>query len=290
MNARSSKYGWNGYKSCSQTCSWMTSHFSGGVRTSCGKIWYSLLNEVLRKSGFNLFFPELATRWFCSYIIKEYVYVEMKNIWLIRHGESQSNSGEKTTHPGTSILTERGLLQAECIKTYIQCRPDIIVHSPFKRALQSAQATINKFPDVIVDVWPVHEFIYLPDEKYLNTTQANRLAAVNNYWQECNPEQKNAVNAESFTEFIDRMEMIVKKLMNRHDHIIVFTHGHVIRAMIWKIITGTLKKDTIGMAQYRSLRNAIYIPNAAILKIRLDEQELQMSQLITSHIKPELST
>ena len=86
------------------------------------------------------------------------------------------------------------------------------------------------------------------------------------------------------------MEMIVEKLMRRQDHIIVFTHGHVIRAMIWKIITGTLKKDTIGMAQYRGLRNAIYIPNAAILKIRLDEQELQMSQLITSHIKPELLT
>jgi broad specificity phosphatase PhoE len=214
----------------------------------------------------------------------------MKNIWLIRHGESQSNSGEKTTHPGTSILTQRGLLQAECISSYIQCRPDIIIHSPYTRALQSAQATINKFPDVTVDEWPVQEFVYLPDEKYLNSTQADRLAAVNEYWEQCDPEQKASDEAESFIEFIDRIEIMVEKLMRRKDHVIVFTHGHVIRAVIWKIITGALKNNTIGMAQYRSLRQAIYIPNAAILKIRLDEQELQMSQLITRHIKPELFT
>ena len=214
----------------------------------------------------------------------------MKNIWLIRHAESQSNSGEKTTHPGTSILTQRGLLQSECIRSYIQCRPDIIIHSPYTRALQSAQATINKFLDVTVDEWPVQEFVYLPHEKYMNSTQADRLAAVNEYWQQCDPEQKASDKAESFIEFIDRIEMIVDKLMRRKDHVIVFTHGHVIRAVIWKIITGALKNNTIGMAQYRSLRQAIYIPNAAILKIRLDEQELQMSQLIIRHIKPELFT
>lgn len=75
-------------------------------------------------------------------------------------------------------MTQKGLLQAESIQSYIQCRPDIIVHSPYKRALQTAQATINKFPDVTVDEWPVHEFIYLPDEKYVNTTQADRLEMI----------------------------------------------------------------------------------------------------------------
>jgi probable phosphoglycerate mutase len=212
----------------------------------------------------------------------------MKNIWLIRHSESQANSGKKTTHPGTSILTQRGLLQSECIASSIPCKPDIIIHSPYTRALQSAQATINKFPGVTVEEWPVQEFVYLPHEKYLNTTEDDRLQATNQYWEECDPKKKASDEAESFADFINRMETIIEKLMNRRDHIIVFTHGHVIRAMIWKIITGTLKKDAVGMAQYRSLRQAIFIPNAAILKIRLDEQELQMSQLISCHIKPEL--
>jgi hypothetical protein len=38
------------------------------------------------------------------------------------------------------------------------------------------------------------------------------------------------------------------------------------------------------MLQYRGLRQALTIPNAAILKINLGEPEMHMSQMITSHL------
>ncbi len=214
----------------------------------------------------------------------------MKDIWLIRHGESLSNMGEKTTHPGTSTLTQRGLLQARCITSCIQDKPDIIIHSAYTRAQQTAQPTIEKFPACIVEEWPVEEFVYLHHEKYLNTTKHDRGVDVDQYWEECNPVRKDSDDAESFVDFIDRMEMIVEKLMHIEGHIMVFTHGHVIRAMIWRILTGRLQKDKTAMAQYRSLRYALYIPNAAILKISLAASEMQMSQLITAHLNPELQT
>jgi len=214
----------------------------------------------------------------------------MNNIWLIRHGECHSNIGEKTTHPATSILTETGILQSECIADCINFQPDIIIHSPYLRTLQSAQPTIKKFPGVTVDEWPVQEFIYLPHEKYLNSTQSDRQTAVDEYWLQCDPQQKNSDEAESFVEFIDRMEMLIQQLKHSKGGAVAFTHGHVIRAMIWKIITDRLQKDKTGMAQYRSLRHALYIPNAAILKINLEEPELWMSQLITAHLKPVLLT
>ena len=172
----------------------------------------------------------------------------------------------------------------------LRFHPDIIIHSPYIRTLQSAQPTIKKFPGVTVDEWPVQEFIYLPHESYLNSTQSDRQAAVDEYWQQCDPQQKNSDEAESFVEFIVRMEMIIEKLAHSKGTSVVFTHGHVIRAMIWKIITGRLQKDKTGMQQYRSLRQALYIPNAVILKIKLDEPELQMSQLITAHLNPEWQT
>jgi probable phosphoglycerate mutase len=214
----------------------------------------------------------------------------MNNIWLVRHGECGSNIGEKTTHPATSILTETGKLQSECIAACIDAQPDSIIHSPYIRSLQSAQPTINKYPGVTVDEWPVQEFVYLPHEKFQNSTQTDRQTAVDEYWQQCDPQQKNSDEAESFVEFIDRMERMIALLWHSSDHIIVFTHGHVIRAMIWKIITGRLQKDKTGMQQYRSLRQALYIPNAVILKINLRGPELQMSQLITAHIKSVLQT
>lgn len=209
----------------------------------------------------------------------------MKNIWLIRHGESLSNSGEKTKHPGTSSLTKKGALQSDCIASFIKERPKLIIHSPYIRALQSAKPTINKFPGVIIEEWSVQEFIYLPHKKYLDSTQADRKGSVIQYWDQCDPELKMSDESESFVEFIERMEMIIEKLSQRKDLVIIFTHGHVLRAMIWKIITGKLKKTSEGMAQYRSLRHAIYIPNGAILKIKLDKHEAQLSQLITSHLQ-----
>lgn len=214
----------------------------------------------------------------------------MNNIWLIRHAECHSNIGEKTTHPATSTLTQTGILQSERIADCIDFQPDSIIHSPYLRAMQSAQPTIIKFPEVTIEEWPVQEFIYLPHEKYLNSTQADRRTAVDEYWQQCDPQQKNADEAESFVEFIDRMEMTIEQLKHFKGRVIVFTHGHVIRAMIWKIITGRLQKDKTGMAQYRSLRHALYIPNAVILKINLDDPELYMSQLITAHLTSELLT
>lgn len=214
----------------------------------------------------------------------------MNNIWLIRHGECHSNIGDRTTHPATSELTEAGISQSERIADSIEFQPDIIIHSPYLRTLQSAQPTINKFTGVTVDEWPVQEFIYLPHERYLNSTQSERQATVDEYWQRCDPQLKNSDEAESFVEFIERMETIIEKLAHSKGTSVVFTHGHVIRAMIWKIITGRLQKDKAGMEQYRSLRQALYIPNAVILKITLDEPELQMSQLVTSHLSSELWT
>ena len=213
----------------------------------------------------------------------------MKDIWLIRHGESLSNAGKKTTHPGTSVLTQKGLLQARCIASYVKDKPDIIIHSAYTRAWQTAEPTIQKFPDSIVQEWPVQEFVYLSHVRYMETTKADRRVDVDLYWDECNPVRKDSADAESFAEFIDRVGMIAEKLTHNEGRIMMFTHGHVIRAMLWRVLTGRLQKDKAAMAQYRSLRQALYIPNAAILKISVDAMdEVWMSPLITAHLTPEL--
>ena len=162
----------------------------------------------------------------------------MKNIWLVRHCESESNSGEKTKHPGSSIITKKGESQAKYISSCIQNEPDLIIHSPYIRTLQSAQSLINKFPETPIEEWPVQEFVYLAAETYLNTTQVERKSYVNRYWKECNPTIKSVDSAESFDEFINRMEMIIEKLEQRSDYVIVFTHGHSIRAMIFTTMKG----------------------------------------------------
>src|SRR4051794_23129291 len=85
----------------------------------------------------------------------------MQEIWLIRHGESESNAGLPTSDTAKIVLTPRGHAQAECMAAASPPPPVAIITSPYLRAVQSAQPTIRRFPQARLEEWPVHEFTYL---------------------------------------------------------------------------------------------------------------------------------
>jgi len=77
--------------------------------------------------------------------------------WLIRHGESAANAGAVTTDPATIPLTEAGRDQARSIATTITRKPDLIVVSFYLRTQQTAEPSMRRFPDVLVETWPMQE-------------------------------------------------------------------------------------------------------------------------------------
>src|SRR5205823_4115506 len=113
----------------------------------------------------------------------------MPTIFLIRHGESQSNAGLPTTYPKGVKLTERGLEQAECIARYLKSRIplDLIVTSPYQRTKQTAAPTKSRFPSVPQVEWPVKEFTYLSTWQEVNSTIEDRRQWVEAYWELSNP-------------------------------------------------------------------------------------------------------
>jgi broad specificity phosphatase PhoE len=214
----------------------------------------------------------------------------MKNIWFIRHGQSESNAGLKTTHPKITALTEHGKIQSKHIADYIQIKPDLIIHSPYLRAIQTAQPVIEKFPDVPVEEWPVQEFTYLCPQKYCNTTRYERREFTSRYWQSCDPQNKDSEDSESFNEFIQRVIDCHQKLNGRNEHILIFTHGHIMRAIIWMQLLGSSGKEFFNMQKYANLRQALSISNGAILKTRIKDKNAAMSSLITSFLPDSLIT
>ena len=44
--------------------------------------------------------------------------------------------------------------------------PDLILTSPYLRTRQTATATIERFPNVPVGVWPIEEFTYLQPSRW----------------------------------------------------------------------------------------------------------------------------
>ena len=102
---------------------------------------------------------------------------------LIRHGQSMANAGAKTADHFSNPLTELGRMQALDFAEQVDCTPTFIVASPFLRAQQTAEPLRQRFPDVPVEEWPIHEFTFLDPSRHNGTSEEDRQPYVSAYWE-----------------------------------------------------------------------------------------------------------
>ncbi|OKH56208.1 histidine phosphatase family protein [Calothrix sp. HK-06] len=209
----------------------------------------------------------------------------MATVWLIRHGESEANSGLPTDDQVNIKLTEKGHQQARQIAVYIQQQPSLIVTSPFLRTKQTAQPSIERFSSTPHTEWQVQEFNYLATARRKNTTLAQRIPMADEYWQRCDPFYVDGDGAESFAEMVSRVNHLKKQIQNLDEgFVVVFTHGMFMRAFLWSLLFNDIEASVEGMQQVRILLDLFKIPNGAILKLFNRNQEIWMSGVQTSHL------
>ena len=216
-----------------------------------------------------------------------------KNVWLIRHAESTGNAGLTTSRPDTTPLTGRGIEQALRLADSFTQAPTLIVTSPFIRTQQSASPTIERFPEVRREQWPVQEFTYLAPARYQDTTDADRWPFAEKYWSRCDPHYIDGEGAESFANFIRRVQRAIDELWScQPEFVAVFGHGLFLRAMIWRMLFGARPINASTMSSFRHFLDATAMPNTAITKVNLlaDLQETRISNIITAHLPSELIT
>ncbi|WP_186292682.1 histidine phosphatase family protein [Mucilaginibacter corticis] len=208
----------------------------------------------------------------------------MKKISFIAHAESQANAGEPTTNDHSIELTERGWHDAKVFADAITEKPDIILPAKYLRTWQTALPLIRKFPDVPVKLINLHEFTYLSPESCVNSTSAQRNPLVDRYWQQAGPDDINGPDAESFNQFIKRLNSCIEMLENMAgQNLVIFTHGHVLRAL-WQILGD--HKFTSGREQMHHFYHQMGIlpvPNLANFQAVYQKNKWQL-------IEPQLPT
>lgn len=193
----------------------------------------------------------------------------MLRVWLIRHGESESNAGIPSADPGASPLTARGKAQADRVAAQMPERPALIVTSPYLRAAQTAEPTMARFPDVRRDEWPVQEFTYLGMFHDRLTTSEERRANVVDYWHRADPHLRLG-GAESFTDLLGRVHDCLARLETQPaGPVAVFTHGMFMRALIWTLLTGP-STDAPDMRAYYQFSGGLTVPNCTVVELRFD--------------------
>jgi broad specificity phosphatase PhoE len=192
-------------------------------------------------------------------------------IILIRHAESESNIGERTSYPESIKLTQNGERQAESFADQITETPDLIFVTNHLRTEYTAKYVLRKHPNTVVKILPLHEFTFLSPAMFENTTPQERHTYVKEYWNRCDPDFIHGPGAESFNQFVIRIKEslnVVAKL--DHSFVLIFTHGHVIR-LVRQMIDLVHSNNQLPMQYYRDVMLPIAIPNLEILEIGDDQ-------------------
>ena len=195
--------------------------------------------------------------------------VDIRRVWLIRHGQSESNAGLPTNGPGAAPLTERGREEAERMAAAFSEPPELVISSPFLRARQTAEATLDRFPGVPYEEWPVEEFTYLGALHGPQTTAAQRRPHAAAYWGRADPSHITGGDGESFKALIVRARAFLDRLADRPEEglIAVFTHGLFMEAVLWTLLTGTTDPDPAAMRAFIHFDGVCNIPNCTVTEL-----------------------
>ena len=116
---------------------------------------------------------------------------------FIRHGQSTGNASISCHDLASLELTELGWSQVRKLAAHWIGTPGLIVTSPYLRTQQTAAPTIERFPEVPVEVWPIQEFTYLQPSRWNGTLSSEWMPHTEQYWAEADPEYCDGEGAES---------------------------------------------------------------------------------------------
>ena len=161
---------------------------------------------------------------------------------FIRHGQSTGNAGIPAHDLALLELTELGWWQSGEVAAGWTETPSLIVTSSYLRTQQTAAATIARFPEAPVEVWPIQEFTYLQPSRWNGTHSSERMPAIERYWAAADPEYCDGEGAESFSTLLGRAQAALDRLatMPENTMVYVFSHGQFIQAVRSLVIDSEL--------------------------------------------------
>jgi probable phosphoglycerate mutase len=198
-------------------------------------------------------------------------------IILVRHGQSVTNAGGRAADQVSNPLTELGRAQSREFAERFDCKPTLFVVSPFLRAQQTSEPLRQRFPDVPVEEWPIHEFSFLNPALHKGTSEADREPNVVGYWQREDPAYIDGPEAESFTLFLDRAREAIRRLVARDPGgcIVIFTHGFFMQAFRLVLLFPNAT-DSELMANFQRFHFLNFIQNIGSLEFELRNGKIQL--------------
>ena len=206
-------------------------------------------------------------------------------VWLVRHGESESNAGLPVHYPDGTGLTARGLREAEAVAAAVERPPRLIVVSPYRRTGLSAAPLLERFPSVPVATWPVQEFTPISIAPGQLTTNLERRPLLERYWDQPDPDYCAGPHAESLNTMLSRAaELQASLLAQPEGFIVVFSHATFLRGFTWALWRRRFVAERGDGQRFHSYLRGLHFPNGAYLPLHVTDNQCWVGGLVTEHL------
>lgn len=193
----------------------------------------------------------------------------MKSLYFIRHGESLANAGG-TPLPNADIpLTEKGHIQAKDRLTHWQqlgIRPSRIYHSAMLRTQQTALPFCRYYnmPTSILDLLDELNALAFDVIKDISV-DARRLMNAN-WWQTVGLDDRHGVGADSFGEFMERVDTFISRINGFDDNTLFFGHGIWFGLLAYRLMNLPVR-DNGDIRRFRAFQTAMPMHNTVLYRL-----------------------
>ncbi len=147
----------------------------------------------------------------------------LRELWLIRHGETAWTLSGAHTGRTDIPLTPRGRERAEAIAEYLNCRQfSLVLTSPFQRARETCR--IAGYGDVAIIDPDLSEWDYGAYEG-MKTAEIRERRPDWSLWRDGVPD------GETIDEVAARAQRVIERSLASGGAVALFAHGHILRIL-----------------------------------------------------------
>ncbi len=201
----------------------------------------------------------------------------MKNIYLVRHGETVSNAGGVAVRNAEIPLTELGREQAKDVANWLLEHVDPIDNvfiSKFIRTHQTAVPLLEKIKIEPTVIEGLEEFNYIDFSRIESISAVKRRKLSQHYWLAATPDYIDGKDAESF----NQLQIRISKVLDYFNELpsgnyVVYTHGLWLSMLLWRLLNFSTH-SSLAMQQFRQFEQAIKIKNTEVFLLQLQDELL----------------
>ena len=190
----------------------------------------------------------------------------MKSLYLIRHGQSLANTGAESMPDASIPLSPLGLEQAQALAARWHITPAQIYCSKLLRAQQTAQVFCDKYDKQAQPLAQLNEMRCLAYETVVGMTGEQRGPLAQQYWQQADLHYRDAMSADSFADFLTRVDAFITAAPDFEHHSLFFGHGIWIGLLAWRLM-GCEVGDNADIRRFRQFQTAMPMYNTVVYRL-----------------------